>query len=640
MQIQETVILTSSKIFNVEDYTTYVIPNYQRAYSWEESNINDFLNDINNEDDGYYIGNLLFIGNAGSSDVNNPIREVVDGQQRLTSLALIFLAISYKFYSFLPEHGTDKARSMYDIQSDIRRKLTTRKNSINSLEYTLCLLKNDNEVYRSIFSFIYSDINLHGDINLLEYISNNINCDKRRLMWKRFIDILEWLDENCHSFEELEIFYNKVNRLTFVAITCSDIGDALAIFSSINAKGLPLTLIDLIKVKYLATVSSLDDNLIKKYEDKWIEFLEIFDESEKDSSHSKVIQFLQNYYDTFIGTTATSITKKNALKGYEKVFERKGADFINELIKHARIFADIINSEYIINKQVQPNVVEDPYILKVLSELYRMGSSSIYPFLIFLLDLYQRDIISENNLLKVLYAIKAFYIKRNITLIPKASNIRSRVLETLRTLQNNSDIDLIISNISDLLREISVSDERFKSDLCKPIYSKSNSKTLRIILIDLSRAYNDGYFSKSREDTLDGYISGRKGRSIYRWTIEHILPDGTLNADWIQDIGNGDKLLAENLQNNYKNKLGNLTLTPYNSEMSNNSFINKRDYYNDNEAEYEGLRAGLFLNNSIAGDDEDISTKDKWTVDDIDRRTETLADLIVELYNINNIGME
>ena len=74
--------------------------------------------------------------------------------------------------------------------------------------------------------------------------------------------------------------------------------------------------------------------------------------------------------------------------------------------------------------------------------------------------------------------------------------------------------------------------------------------------------------------------------------------------------------------------------------MSNNSFINKRDYYNENKSEYEGLRTGLFLNNSIAGDDEDISTKDKWTVDDIDRRTETLADLIVELYNINNIGIE
>lgn len=269
-----------------------------------------------------------------------------------------------------------------------------------------------------------------------------------------------------------------------------------------------------------------------------------------------------------------------------------------------------------------------------------MESSSIYPFLIFLLDLYHKDLLSQNNLLDILCTIKSFYIKRNITLKPKASNIRSRVLETLRTLQNSCDINLIVSTISKLLSEISVSNEQFKLGLCELIYSKSNSKTLRIILIDLSRKYNDGYFSKSREDTLDYYIAERKERSLYRWTIEHILPYGKLNVDWIQSIGNGDKLLAEDLQDKYKNKFGNLTLTPYNSEMSNNSFINKRDYYNENKSEYEGLRTGLFLNESIADKDEDIGTKDIWTVDDIDRRTAILANLIVDLYKINSIDIE
>ena len=637
MEIVTTQVQTSIDIFNDEKLVLYNIPNYQRPYSWEEANINDFLNDIYSENDGYYIGNILFIKKHNGEFPYNLSYEVVDGQQRITSLALIYLAISYTFFSFLHNARVSIARNIYTTQERIRGKLanTDQYNNIE-IKHKLKLLKKDNEVYSSIFSFIYSDNGFDENANYIEYICKNIDCDKRRLMWKRFVDILEWLNENCHTYDDLVVFYNKLNRLTFVTITCNDLGDAFTIFSSINAKGLPLTLIDLIKVKYLSTVGNAELSLIKEYEDKWTELLDIFGESEKDSNHSKVIQFLLNYYDTFIGTTATSITKKTALKGYEKVFACKGADFIDQLIKHARIFVDIINSEDILNKHVQANVVDDTYIVRVLSELYRMESSSIYPFLMFLLDLYNRDILSQENLLNILYTIKSFYIKRNITLKPKASNIRSRVLETIRTLKNSCNINLIFSTISNLLSEISVSDEQFKLALCEPIYSKSNSKTLRIILIDLSRAYNDGYFSKSREDTLDGYISGHKGRSIYRWTIEHILPDGTLNADWIQDIGNGDKLLAENLQNNYKNKLGNLTLTPYNSEMSNNSFINKRDYYNDNKAEYEGLRAGLFLNNSIAADDEDISTKDKWTIDDIDRRTEVLANLIIKLYSMNN----
>jgi hypothetical protein len=122
-------------------------------------------------------------------------------------------------------------------------------------------------------------------------------------------------------------------------------------------------------------------------------------------------------------------------------------------------------------------------------------------------------------------------------------------------------------------------------------------------------------------------------RVLYKWTIEHILPDGRLNEDWIQSLGNGDQLKAEDIQETYKNKLGNLTLTPYNSEMSNSSFIVKR-VYNPSGSEFEGLRSGLFLNESIVDSDkgEDIGSKEKWTAVDINRRTNILSDLIIKLY--------
>ena len=122
-------------------------------------------------------------------------------------------------------------------------------------------------------------------------------------------------------------------------------------------------------------------------------------------------------------------------------------------------------------------------------------------------------------------------------------------------------------------------------------------------------------------------------RVLYKWTIEYILPDGRLNEDWIQSLGNGDQLKAEDIQETYKNKLDNLTLTPYNSEMSNSSFIVKRDY-NPSGSEFEGLRSGLFLNESIVDSDkgEDIGSKEKWTAVDINRRTNILSDLIIKLY--------
>ena len=627
-----TVCKQIKELFPIGDGPTYVVPIYQRPYTWEESNINDFLNDISVENDGYYIGNVLLIDKIDQNHPNIKLQEVVDGQQRLTSLALILMAIFYKLHGFISCVERNQLSKLFTIQEDIKRKLTNAENT----EHSLRLLKKDSDVYNAIFTFVITNSS-YDELGNAYYLNNTaeIKCDKRRLMWKRFIDILEWLSENCHTFEDIERFYRKVDNLTIVSITCNDLGDAFSIFSSINAKGLPLTLIDLIKVEYLSAVGASDENLITVYEEKWIELLDIFSETEKDSNHSKVIQFLQNYYDTFINSTASSITKKEALKEYKKVFTRKGSDFIDELIKHARIFVDIINSENIINDKADANVIDDINILTILSELHRMETSSIYPYLMFFLDLYVKKCIGLEDLIYNLTKIKAFYIKRNIMQKPKASNIRSRVLETIRSFKNINSIDTITSTVSSLLRDISVSDEQFKLALEEPLYSKSNSKTLRIILIDLARQYNNGYFSKSRPDTLDLYTSKQTPRSMYKWTIEHILPDGRLNSDWIQSLSKGDKQVAEEIQEKYKNKLGNLTLTPYNSEMSNSSFIVKRDY-NPSGSEYEGLRSGLFLNESIVDSDrdEDISNKEEWTAEDINRRTDILSDLIIALYTL------
>ena len=100
MEIVTTQVSSSIDIFNDEKLALYNIPNYQRPYSWEESNINDFLNDIYRENDGYYIGNILFIKKSNVEYSHNITYEVVDGQQRITSLALIYLAISYSFFHF------------------------------------------------------------------------------------------------------------------------------------------------------------------------------------------------------------------------------------------------------------------------------------------------------------------------------------------------------------------------------------------------------------------------------------------------------------------------------------------------------------------------------------------------------------
>ena len=84
-------------------------------------------------------------------------------------------------------------------------------------------------------------------------------------------------------------------------------------------------------------------------------------------------------------------------------------------------------------------------------------------------------------------------------------------------------------------------------------------------------------------------------------------------------------------------KLGNLTLTGYNAEMSNSDFLEKRDYSDKTTGTYEGLRTPLFLNESIPNKSigQTISDINEWTIDDINRRNEELIKYVLELYPLD-----
>ena len=95
MQIDPT-LKPISEIFPIEGKDKYIIPPYQRNYTWKNENVEELFNDILNEEEGYYIGNLLVINSKNAFDV-------VDGQQRLTKLSLYFLAI----FEYLTEKSTE-----------------------------------------------------------------------------------------------------------------------------------------------------------------------------------------------------------------------------------------------------------------------------------------------------------------------------------------------------------------------------------------------------------------------------------------------------------------------------------------------------------------------------------------------------
>ena len=117
----------------------------------------------------------------------------------------------------------------------------------------------------------------------------------------------------------------------------------------------------------------------------------------------------------------------------------------------------------------------------------------------------------------------------------------------------------------------------------------------------------------------------RRENKLYAWTIEHIFPQGeTIPDAWVQMMAAGDPQLAREMQQEHVHRLGNLTISAYNSALGNKSFADKRDR-TDREGRPVGYRNGLSLN-------ADLANADGWSVAQIEQRTATLVAQALDLF--------
>ena len=583
-----------SEIFSIEGDQKYRIPIYQRNYSWGTKQIETLIDDIKNEEElGYYIGNLLI------TDTNSKFLEVVDGQQRLTTIALLFLAIYEHSNSYGIEFDKDKG----SLQEDIRRKLLL-KGSLSDQRYEL--LNSDN--------LIFSDL-------LKVLVGKKPRKWGNRRFYKRYKEILDKLMEDFLSFNALKDFYDKLNGVEILRISVTSLNDAYSIFSALNSKGLALTLVDLLKNEYLKLASEE----IRREEDamlSWNSLVSQFSE-DHDLDEGEVTQFLLNNYDSMESTINSSTTKRKALDQYNSLLKRYSSKYIDILSERAEWFRYLKHGE--ISKHNNESVNS------LVRELVYLDASQAFPLLMFLF--LNRDLeLNDRNYFDLLNLIKKFFVVRNVTLRPKASNVRSMFVGLNRYIQeNNIKGNEIVKKVQrELIDKVDSRDEFLSQLINDGLYDK-NKSTTRYILISLERNFGD-YFNKSNPDTLEAYVeTSRTKNPVLRWTIEHILPQGVLPQHWINELKGASVVDIGELQEEYVHKIGNLTLTPYNSELGQKKFVEKRDQTDGTNL--VGLQLNLFLNKSIHAD-ESWANKASWTIEDIDRRTRYLAEKVADLFSL------
>ncbi|MCG2688563.1 DUF262 domain-containing protein, partial [Candidatus Parcubacteria bacterium] len=236
---------TIADIFMVDSQVKYVIPKFQREYIWNKDNWDDLLSDITEDDSAHFVGSIICI-NPGT-DTLRPELEIIDGQQRLTTVSLLLCAI----YKLLKSQ---------DIESDddlklIKWKLIQRRGE-NSIRLELSRQNNNFKDYQSILD----------EAGIKEFGDHASNKGNRRI-YKCYRYFLNRLEE--YNTEDLLNLLAKVDRILLVKIEVNSHSDAFMLFESLNNRGIPLSAIDLIKNKMLAELEKKEIMPVEEAFTRW-----------------------------------------------------------------------------------------------------------------------------------------------------------------------------------------------------------------------------------------------------------------------------------------------------------------------------------------------------------------------------------
>lgn len=565
---------TLAAIFQTNSSVHYVIPVYQRSYSWKDEQIETLFDDIKNEDIGYYVGNLLINTDASSNNV-------IDGQQRLTTLSLMLLAIHENLTSFYQKmNQTDP-----DFEKVSEARLDIKRQILDGDVVRLRLLDKDQTVWENLVKVLQGE---------------NPGKWGNYFLSKRYKYIRNELLKGplFSTPSELLTFYKKLVNIELLQISVPNISDAYQVFASLNSKGMPLTPLDLLKNVYLS--KNGDSN-------KWNKLKEGFKKNDEEDA-AKLTSFILNNYDAFETDSTSSLTKGKIVKSYDKIFKSKGADYIDVLIKRAKVYLKIANTDNAYRWD--------------LSGLAKLDATTCYPLVLNLLCNQVNYDLSDAQFNDILADLIKLYVQRNIALTPKASNLRSS-LNGLRKVivENGWKSNELVNKIHEKIKTLQPRWDSVHLALQDGIYDK-NKKTTRFILISLERNYGT-FFNKSNPDSLDDYDSNGN----LRWSIEHIIPQGIHLLDtWKDTLSPDDRDLATEIQAQYVHRLGNLTLTPYNSEMGNKSFVEKKEFKVSDSL--VGLSLKIYLNDSID------KSKNTFGINELKMRQAALEEKMKEVFLI------
>lgn len=498
--------------------TRFVIPIYQRNYDWSVTQCKQLLDDIKHVgrgfEDAHFIGSVVYIHDDIYTSTDIKELSIIDGQQRLTTLTLIYLAIYHLAIELNDENLKTRIYELYLVNKFApegeKTKLQPTPQNLDALNY---LLRADNTEEFSGYSRI---------IDNFEYFRGEINQDN------------------------LPIILDVLSKLMIVEISLERQKDnPQRIFESLNSTGLELSQADLIRNYILMDLDRKNQDRI--YRDYW-ELIESLAKDEEKNA-SKVSDFIRDYL--------TLINKK--IPNKNKVYEEFKSKFpTSDILELEAILSPIKSLAKFYNKLINPKNETDIEIRRQLEYIDQLEIKVAYPFLIKVYEDYSNKIISKDDFLEILSFVQSYVWRRFVIGLP--TNALNKIFMTL---YEKIDQDDYVVSIQKYIAKRKGS-HRMPQDA--EIIEALKHKDIYNI-----KSKNRLYLLSRLENFNNNEVVNIEGSSDI--TIEHIFPQRP-NHVWKSQLSEADlKLMKEE----YLHTLGNLTLSGNNGSLGNKDFISKRD---------------------------------------------------------------
>ncbi|WRD10415.1 DUF262 and DUF1524 domain-containing protein [Helicobacter pylori] len=454
----------------------FVIPIYQRVYSWEKEQCKQLWDDIikiggNDQMNGHFIGSIVFV-HDGIYTTNYNELLIIDGQQRLTTITLLFIALRNYLNDedeFLEKFSRQKIQNRYLINSDEK----------GDKKFKLILSEPDRD---TLLSLIDKDRRKPSEPSL-------------KIM-ENFKLFEEWIRKNT---DKLETIFKGLEKLMVVEISLERGKDnPQLIFESMNSKGMELAQTDLIRNYILMGLEPEKQEIFyKKY---WRAM-------EKDFKQNEILfnQFVRHYL-TIKTREIPNINKVyEAFKRYQQERGIETEVLLQDLQKYCGYFCQIV-----FKKEA------DKDLNKALSFLVDLERDVIYPLLLELYSDYSDGVLSKADFIPIIYLIESYICRRAVCGL--GTNSLNKVFPSFtKRIQKDEYFKSLKAHFGYLTEK-----QRFPND---------DEFKKHFITIDFYHFKKIKYFLERLEK-----FNTEEPVDTQECTIEHIMPQ-ILTEEWKRDLG-------------------------------------------------------------------------------------------------------